>query len=81
MKFKMRGKKYSLEGILILLPAVILYGLVIVFPVCNTLYTSFFEWNGIAQEPYVFVGLENYITFLMITRRQRHLKMYLCWQA
>lgn len=63
MKFKIKGKKYSLEGILILLPAVILYGLVIVFPVCNTLYTSFFEWNGIAQEPYVFVGFENYITF------------------
>ena len=41
MKFKLKEKKYSLEGILILLPAVILYGLVIVFPVCNTLYTSF----------------------------------------
>ena len=27
------------------------------------LYTLLFEWNGIAQEPYVFVGFENYITF------------------
>lgn len=63
MKFKIKGKKYSLEGLLILLPAVLLYGLVIVFPVCNTFYTSFFEWNGIKQVPYEFVGLDNYITF------------------
>ena len=56
MKFKIKGKKYSLEGLLILLPAVLLYGLVIVFPVCNTFYTSFFEWNGIKQVPYEFVG-------------------------
>ena len=63
MKFKIKGKKYSLEGLLILLPAVLLYGLIIVFPVCNTFYTSFFEWNGIKQVPYEFVGLDNYITF------------------
>lgn len=62
----MNGKKrrnYSPEGILLLLPALFLYGAVIVFPVCSTFYTSFFEWNGIHQEAYRFVGLGNYRTF------------------
>lgn len=63
MKFRINGKKYSPEGVLLLLPALLLYGAVIVFPVCSTFYTSFFEWNGIKQQAYRFVGLENYRTF------------------
>ena len=63
MKFRVNGKKYSPEGVLLLLPALLLYGAVIVFPVCSTFYTSFFEWNGIKQQAYRFVGLENYRTF------------------
>ena len=63
MKFRIIRKKYSPEGVLLLLPALLLYGAVIVFPVCSTFYTSFFEWNGIKQQAYRFVGLENYRTF------------------
>ena len=63
MRFRINGKKYSPEGILLLLPALLLYGAVIVFPVCSTFYTSFFEWNGIKQQAYRFVGLENYIEY------------------
>lgn len=61
--FRLKGGKYSIEGILLIIPLLILFCTVIVYPVCNLIYTSFFEWNGIKSVPYVFVGLGNYIMF------------------
>ena len=51
------------EGYLLLLPTFILYTAVIMYPLINMIYTSFFEWNGIPSKPYVFIGLGNYINF------------------
>jgi raffinose/stachyose/melibiose transport system permease protein len=50
-------------GFLLLLPTFILYTAVIIYPLINMIYTSFFKWNGIPSQPYVFVGLDNYIYF------------------
>lgn len=63
MNFHLRGKKYTLEGILLILPLLVLFSVVIAVPVLNLVYTSFFEWNGIKDVPYRFVGLNNYIEF------------------
>lgn len=43
-----------------LLPAFLVYFLIIVIPVFYTLYLSFFEWNGVSTDR-LFVGLSNYI--------------------
>ena len=58
-----RRSRYSLEAILMLLPVLILYGIVVVYPLLNMLYTSFFSWNGIAGSPKEFVGFANYAKF------------------
>ena len=58
-----RRSRYSLEAILMLLPVLILYGVVVVYPLLNMLYTSFFSWNGIAGSPKEFVGFANYAKF------------------
>ena len=63
MQYKLFGKKYPVEGILMLLPILLLYGIVIIYPLFNMVYTSFFEWSGIVSVPYKFVGLDNYIAF------------------
>ena len=61
--FHIRGKKYSLEAVFLILPLLILFLITIIYPVMNLVYTSFFEWNGIKSVPYTFVGLDNYISF------------------
>jgi raffinose/stachyose/melibiose transport system permease protein len=44
---------------LFLLPALLIYLLIIVIPSIYSLYLSVFNWNGVG--PKVFVGLKNYI--------------------
>lgn len=58
-----RKKSRYREGFFLLLPALCLYSFVILIPVCNMIYTSFFDWNGIKQQAYQFVGIQNYIDF------------------
>lgn len=53
----------KLEASSLLLPTIVIYTLVIAYPLLNMLYTSFFTWNGIPSSPYVFVGLENFKDF------------------
>lgn len=62
MKVKV-GNRKTLEAAVLLFPTVLIYTLVISYPLLNMLYTSFFDWNGIPSSPYVFVGLENYEHF------------------
>lgn len=57
---RLTRKENTKEAILLLLPTVLIYTLVIVYPLANMFYTSFFEWNGIPSCPYEFVGLGNY---------------------
>ena len=57
------GCKRSLEAVAMLLPTMLIYTLVIAYPLLNMLYTSFFSWNGIPSSPYEFVGLANFRKF------------------
>lgn len=45
-----------------LLPPLLLYGAAVLFPILQSLYLSFFSWDGIS--PKVFVGLSNYTRML-----------------
>ncbi|HIT90425.1 MAG TPA: sugar ABC transporter permease [Candidatus Merdenecus merdavium] len=46
--------------ILFLAPALILFFVFILYPVCNTIVLSFQSWKGIYGAPKTFVGLKNY---------------------
>jgi len=60
---KVRGKKYRPEAFFMIAPVILLYTFVIIYPLGNMVFTSFFEWNGIPADPYRFVGIGNYVTF------------------
>jgi len=56
--------KYQRENIvpyLFVLPAVVLFSMLIVLPIGKTIYYSFFEWSGGAAAPMKFIGLKNYV--------------------
>lgn len=59
-------KKFSsnITIILFLAPALILFTMFILYPVCNTIYLSFHSWKGIYGSPVEFVGLKNYAQVL-----------------
>ncbi len=44
-----------------LAPALLLYGLFLVYPMVDSVRLSFFQWSGFRTEEQVFVGLDNYI--------------------
>ncbi|WP_326552221.1 carbohydrate ABC transporter permease [Micromonospora sp. NBC_01813] len=46
---------------LFLLPALVLFGLLVITPILLAGYTSFFRWNGFGGLPTDFVGLDNFI--------------------
>jgi raffinose/stachyose/melibiose transport system permease protein len=46
--------------IIFLAPAMLLFLLFILYPVCNTIYLSFHHWKGIYGSPVTFAGLTNY---------------------
>lgn len=62
MKFKNYIKTYNRRygvGILFVLPAFIFHFCVVMIPSIETIYMSFFDWNGIADG--TFIGLDNFI--------------------
>lgn len=65
-RYTMVKKKFSSNFtiILFLAPALILFGMFILYPVCNTIYLSFHSWKGIYGAPVNFVGLKNYAQVL-----------------
>ena len=56
---KKKGNQYFII-IIFLLPAVLIYTTILIYPITQTIYQSFFSWNGIAQSALEFVGLDNY---------------------
>jgi raffinose/stachyose/melibiose transport system permease protein len=44
-----------------LLPAVVLFALLVLAPILVAVYTSMFSWNGLGGLPTDFVGLDNYV--------------------
>ena len=57
-----KKKSGSKIGFLYLLPALFAYGYVVIVPTFQSLWFSFFKWNGITEAQWV--GLNNYIGFL-----------------
>ncbi|CAH0140272.1 carbohydrate ABC transporter permease [Microbacterium sp. Bi128] len=45
-----------------LIPAVVLYGWFLLYPMLDAVRLSFFEWSGFRTEQPSFVGIDNYIT-------------------
>lgn len=62
---KNHAKRHPLEAkrkraaLLFMLPAILVFSLYVIYPVFNSIYLSFFTWNGIDDK--FFVGFANYI--------------------
>lgn len=54
----MRSRLWAV--VLFLLPAVALFGLLVLTPIVIAMYTSTFKWNGLGGPPTDFVGLDNF---------------------
>ncbi len=54
-------RKRIIINVLFLSPILVLFIGVLVNSICQTVYLSFFDWNGIPGVPLVFKGFENYI--------------------
>jgi raffinose/stachyose/melibiose transport system permease protein len=46
-----------------LAPALVIYSVVVVYPMLYSAYLSFFRWDGVAPKK-IFVGFQNYVTLL-----------------
>ncbi|MGO3406082.1 carbohydrate ABC transporter permease [Marinomonas sp.] len=55
---KLHSKQQQWMPILFLAPAVILFSLYVIFPIAQSIWLSFFEWDGLGEK--TFVGLSNY---------------------
>ncbi len=55
-----RRWNFHLIAILFVLPSLLLYTVLLINPVIQSIRMSFFSWNGIAQSPLVYVGFDNY---------------------
>jgi raffinose/stachyose/melibiose transport system permease protein len=60
-----RFKKNYIEISMFLLPALLIYTAIYVFPIFQTSYMSFMKWNGISGVPLEFVGFKNFINLFM----------------
>ncbi|GLI03135.1 sugar ABC transporter permease [Phytohabitans aurantiacus] len=56
---KRQGRRW-LTITLFLLPALVLFGVLVLLPMLLAMYTSFFDWNGLGGRPTDFIGLENF---------------------
>ena len=73
------GRQHTTAA-LFLLPALAVYTIFLINPVFQTVYQSFFDWNGIAQSPMVFSGLSNYrqiLTSAPFARALRNVGIFL----
>ncbi|WP_353668215.1 sugar ABC transporter permease [Marinomonas sp. THO17] len=56
---KLHSKQQQWMPVLFLAPAVILFVVYVIFPILQSIWLSFYDWDGIGEK--VFVGFENYI--------------------
>ena len=61
---KRTGQSGIFISILFLLPALVLFGVLLLNPIIQAVYQSFFSWKGIAGVPLKWVGLDNYRAIL-----------------
>jgi ABC-type sugar transport system permease subunit len=69
-----------MQGFLILLPSIALYALLMVYPLINTIFLSFFRWNGFAPIK-EFLGLANYHSVITDPRIWKALLRNVVWSA
>lgn len=62
VKTRRRPQRPIVRALPYLLPAVVLYGYFLVYPMLDAIRLSFFEWSGFRTEEPTFVGFENYVT-------------------
>ncbi|MFL6143950.1 MAG: carbohydrate ABC transporter permease [Labedaea sp.] len=55
-----RRRGYWITIVLFLLPALVLFGLLVLAPIAIAGYTSVFKWNGFGGMPTNFIGLDNF---------------------
>jgi multiple sugar transport system permease protein len=62
---KVSIKRFPLEAkrkrsaLFFMFPAIIVFSVYVIYPIFNSIYLSFYEWNGIDDK--VFIGFDNYI--------------------
>jgi multiple sugar transport system permease protein len=59
--FKMRRARSRAAFVVLVLPAMLWFIGLMIWPLFNMFYLSFFRWNNSLLEPKVFIGLGNYI--------------------
>ena len=59
-KARARSEHRVLRSLPYLAPAVLLYGIFLIYPMLDSVRLSFFSWSGYAADPQEFVGLKNY---------------------
>lgn len=65
-EYKLLRLQFKLSPIVFLAPALILFGIFVIWPIIQSIYISFTEWNGFGQKTWV--GFENYRTLFRDTR-------------
>ncbi len=65
-----KSRAARINGVLFVLPAVLLVGLVIALPLCQAAYYSFTNWNGARAE---WIGVANYLNMLRDPELRRSL--------
>ena len=55
------NRRDHVVGYLFILPAFLLVFVLLLIPMFQNIYYSFFEWDGISEP--IFIGLKNYISF------------------
>jgi multiple sugar transport system permease protein len=59
-EYKLLRLQFKFSPVLFLAPALILFGVFVIWPIIQSIYISFTEWSGFGQKTWI--GLENYRT-------------------
>lgn len=70
-------KRNIIKGSIFLLPTISLYCLIMLYPLFNTAYLSFFKWNGVGQK--TFIGFANFAEMMLDPIFWGALKNNLLW--
>lgn len=65
-EYKLLRLQFKIAPIIFLAPALFLFGIFVIWPIIQSIYISFTEWNGFG--PKTWVGFENYRTLFQDTR-------------
>lgn len=63
-------QRYHRKGILYVLPALVLFAVMVIYPIARSFYLSFFDYSILAPDAARFVGMDNYLK--LVTSAQNH---------